>query len=184
MGYTYPELANSPSNATLIGQVKALYAGPDDGTPAKTKRQESSVGLNHVYFAQIQMPKVGRPYSVYVFVGDVTGSAQDWPGLDSFVGLTSTLGGHSGDEHGLGSVDVTEALVKKIESGETTVEKAAEYLKKNLKWRLVFADAEIPRAELTEAEASLLSTEVERATSDTEFDRWVGGFQKHGVIDA
>lgn len=30
---------------------------------------------------------------------------------------------------------------------------------------------------------SLISTEVELATEDGVFDRWVGGFKEHGKVD-
>ena len=83
------------------------------------------------------MPKGEQPYSIYVFLGEVTGRAAEWAGHESFVGLTSTLGTHS-DVPVKGSVDVTEALEKKIEAGETTAEKAVDYLKANLRWRVLF----------------------------------------------
>jgi tyrosinase len=136
LGYTYPEIANKPSNETLVALIKTLYAGPDDGSPAKMKRQED-VTLNQAYLAEVQMPKRGAPYSVYVFLGDVSGSADTWFEQNSFVGLASTLGTLS-EQPGVGSVDLTDVLESKIGTGEVTVDGVVDYLKANLKWRLVF----------------------------------------------
>lgn len=136
LGYTYPELANNPSNATLIAMLKDKYSGPETGGSAKAKRQEQST-TSQAYLAEAELPATGNPYSLYVFLGDVTGEAADYTGLDSFIGLASTLGAHA-DLTVHQMVDVTSAVEEKIEAGEIAAEGAVDYLKENLKWRLVF----------------------------------------------
>jgi len=137
LGYTYPELANSPSNETLIATLVRDYSGPATGGSAKVKRQEQNSTTYQAYLADAQLPGTGSPYSLYVFLGDVNGEAADWAGEESFVGLASTLGTH-GEKPITATVDVTKAIEAKIEAGETSSEGAVDYLKENLKWRLVF----------------------------------------------
>jgi tyrosinase len=140
LGYTYPELANNPSNETLIAMLIRDYSGPKDGSPAsKVKRQEQNT-TSQAYIADTQLPSTGTPYSLYLFLGEVTGEAAEWAGQPSFVGLTSTLGTHL-DKPILERVDITEAVEAKIQAGETTAEGAVDYLKANLKWRIVFVSA-------------------------------------------
>lgn len=43
--------------------------------------------------------------------------------------------------------------------------------------------AEIPRASVANLKVGLISTQVEIAKSEEEFDRWVGGFKQLGAID-
>lgn len=136
LGYTYPELANNPSNETLIAMLIREYSGPATGGSAKVKRQEGN-STTKAYLAHAQLPATGSAYSVYVFLGDVSGGAEDWTSQESFIGLASTLGRH-GDMAIHSTVDVTNAVEKKIEAGETTAEGVVDYLKENLKWRLVF----------------------------------------------
>jgi tyrosinase len=136
LGYTYPELVNNPSNATLIAMLKNNYSGPETGGSPKMKRQEQNSN-SQAYLAEAELPATGNPYSLYIFLGDVTGEAADYTGLESFVGLASTLGTHA-DLTLHQMVDVTATVEEKIEAGETTAEGAVDYLKGNLKWRLVF----------------------------------------------
>ena len=149
LGYTYPELANNPSNATLVANIKAQYSGPSDVlvTPTKkTKRQEIKANNTELYLAEVTVPLYGldngaggaSPYEVAVFLGDVTSAPKEWSSSEEFVGLTSTLGG-IGMQIDLTStvtIDLSEALNKAIKSGATTEEKAVEYLKENLHYRL------------------------------------------------
>jgi tyrosinase len=136
LGYTYPELANNPSNETLIAMLIRDYSGPETGGPAKVKRQAKD-STSQAYLADAQLPSTGSPYSLYVFLGDVKGEAEEWSAQESFVGLASTLGTH-GDKPVRATVDVTKAVEAKIEAGETTEQGVVDYLKANLKWRLVF----------------------------------------------
>lgn len=114
------------------------------------KRQEGAPTTNQAYLADVTMPKNGRPYSVYVFLGDVTGSADQWAAQKSFVSLVSTLGTPS-EQPGHGSVELTEVLEKKIEAGETTAGKAVDYLKANLKWRLIFVSNPEPSMKIVQS---------------------------------
>lgn len=43
---------------------------------------------------------------------------------------------------------------------------------------------EIPKSAVPNIKVTLISTKVEIAQSDAEFDRWVGGFTELGAIEA
>ncbi|KAF2690201.1 Di-copper centre-containing protein [Lentithecium fluviatile CBS 122367] len=198
-GYTYPELANNPSNATLVKTIKDLYSGPADvpvtatKTVRNTKRQGSEPTEKELYLAEIKLPTCGlddgqgggAPYSVLIFLGDVGNDAKDWITSDSFVGATSTLGAMiPSDQVTTATIDLSFALEKAIAGGLTSAEKAKEYLKANLHYRLAIGEVEIPKKEVANLNVGLISTKVEIAQSDDEFDRWVGGFMEHGTVEA
>lgn len=142
MGYTYPELANNPPNATLVANIKAQYS--DAPTAAKTKRQDDSAPKKGVvYLAEVKIPLYGldngehgsSPFNVLVFVGDVPSEAKEWLSADSFVSMTATLGGVNmqSKQFTISTHDLTAALEK---NGKKADEEAAEWLKENLHWRI------------------------------------------------
>lgn len=146
MGYTYPELASNPSNASLINTIKSLYSGPADGsttTKSKSKRQDSTPTKGIVYLAEVKLPIYGlkteeggsAPYNVLIFLGDVPSNPKDWLEAGSFVGPVSTLGGlkMQSDQTSTSIIDLTLALEK---AGKKSDEAAAQYLKDNLHWRI------------------------------------------------
>jgi tyrosinase len=151
LGYTYPELANSPSNATIIASIKAQYSGPSDVLVAASKANRISQldtvpAKKELYLVDVNLPAYGlddgigggAPYNVLLFLGHVPSDAKDWQGADSFVGLASTLGApmlqvNRTTTH---TIDLSHALEKAVESGKTTEGAALEYLKTNLHYRL------------------------------------------------
>jgi len=158
MGYTYPELVNT-NNATLVAYIKAQYSGPPDvAVPNKkrslndvVRRQDAGKPKKEVlYLAEVELPVYGfdngnggsSPYEVFVFVGEVSGAPSGWTKLDSFVGMTSALGGPlKNDMIKPSNVEVGEALKKAVEAGKTTTEKAEDYLKENLKFRVAIVSS-------------------------------------------
>lgn len=213
LSYTYPELVNNPSNATLVASIKAQYSGPSDvlvTAAKKTKRQEGASKTAELYLAEVTVPLYGldngeggaSPYDVLVFLGEVSSEPKEWMASEEFVGITSALGGvgMKSDQVSIATIDLSDALEKAISSGATTEEKASEYLKENLHYRLQLVsypfaelstvkltslqgDAEIPKNKVSGLKLKLISTEVEIAQSDDVFDRWVGGFKEHGEVD-
>lgn len=154
LGYTYPELVNSPSNATLVASIKAQYSGPADvsvtsSTASKsdhTKRRDVALTTKELYLANVVLPIFGldngagggAPYNVLVFLGDVPEDAKDWQTSESFVGLASTLGavGLQVDQKTSHKIDLSLALQKAISLGETTEGETKDYLRKNLHYRI------------------------------------------------
>ena len=88
MGYTYPELSNNPSNATLVASIKAQYSGPADVpvTNAKSKRQDPQPTKKTLYLAEAKLPLYGlddgagggSPYNLLVFLGNVSSHSAEW----------------------------------------------------------------------------------------------------------
>ncbi|KAF2657265.1 Di-copper centre-containing protein, partial [Lophiostoma macrostomum CBS 122681] len=189
MGYTYPELAGNPDNATLVANVKALYAGSATGSSTRKERRARK-GNAMVYLAKVTLPLYGlangeggsSPYDVLIFLGDVPSDAAAWSSADSFVGVASTLGGLNtqSEQASTVTVDLTAALEQSsVEGNASTVD----YLKANLHWRVGLGSFEIPRTYVIGVEVELISTDVEIATEDGVFDRWVGGFVELGKVD-
>ncbi|KAJ4295586.1 hypothetical protein N0V90_007599 [Kalmusia sp. IMI 367209] len=198
MGYTYPELANNPSNATLVASVRAQYSGPADVSVTSTKsrrtiERDTVPVTKTLYLAEITLPSYaldngvggGAPYNVLLFLGDFPANVKEWQGAESFVGLASTLGAPrlQIDQTTSHTIDLSLALQKAIDSGATTEKEAEAYLKKNLHYRLGLGDFKIEKDQVKGLEVSLISTAVEIAQSDDTFDRWVGGFKEHGLIE-
>jgi tyrosinase len=151
MGYTYPELANNPSNETLVASIKAQYSGPANvsvpvvSTERAIKRQSSSSIEKTIYLAETKLPTYGlqdgegsaSAYSVLIFLGGVGTDAATWAISDSLVSTAGTLGGQmQSDQVAVSTIDLSRALEKAIDSGQTTFEKAEQFLKKNLSWRI------------------------------------------------
>ena len=150
-GYTYPELVDKPSNATLVTRIKTLYSGPADvpvtatKKPRQIKRQDTQPTEKELYLAEVKLPTCGlsdgqgggAPYSVLVFLGDVPADAKDWTDSKSFVGPASTLGAMiPSDQITTSTIDLSLALEAAIKDGLTTAEKAKEYLADNLHYRV------------------------------------------------
>ncbi|CAI6323107.1 unnamed protein product [Periconia digitata] len=186
MGYTYPELANNPSNASIVAAIKAQYSGPPDvpvGT-AQAKSQASSSSKRELFLAEVKLPPYGlddgktgsSPYNVLVSL----------EGVEEIAGMASTLGSASvrDDKITPVPVDLTSALNKAIADGATTAEKARDYLKANLKYQVELGGVDIPKEDIPLLEVSLISVDVEVAQSEDTFDRWVGDFKQHGTIQA
>lgn len=136
MGYTYPELVNNPSNATLVAHIKSLYAGPANASTSMTKRQEAGPVEKELYLAEVNLPLYGRnggsPYNVLIFLSDVPSNSKEWLNSESFVGMISTMGGNTQSaKTTTATLDLSHAMERKGVSGNTT-----EYLKKNLHFRL------------------------------------------------
>jgi len=148
MGYTYPELSNNPSNATLVASIKAQYSGPADVpvTNAKSKRQDPQPTKKTLYLAEAKLPLYGlddgagggSPYNLLVFLGNVSSHSAEWLDSEIFVGMVSTLGGRNmqSEQTTQSTVDLSLSVDKSIAAGKMTVAKVEEYLKSNLRWRL------------------------------------------------
>jgi tyrosinase len=142
MGYTYPDLVNNPSNTTLVASIKAQYSDAPK-SKARTRRQEAMPAKGLVYLAEVKLPVFGfsdgkgssQPYNVFTFLGDVPSDPKQWLHADSFVAITSTIGGRNmdNDQSTIITVDLTEALAK---NGKASDDAAVEFLKENLHWRL------------------------------------------------
>lgn len=150
-GYTYPELADKPTNTTLVARIKAQYSGPSNVPVTSTKRSvqkgDDTVAMKKtLHLVEIQLPMYGldngrggaSAYSVLVFLGDVDHDPSKWSTSDSLVGTAASLGSvHMQSSQVVPStIDLSHTLEKAIAAGATSADQAEEYLKANLKYRL------------------------------------------------
>jgi tyrosinase len=189
MNYTYPELVDNPSNETLVANITAQYddAMSFDGSDKK-KRQDDNTdpAKGIVYLAEVKLPVYGfrdgkgnsQPYEVFIYLGDLPTD-----GSNDFVGMTSTVGGKKmdNDQAATITIDLTLALER---VGKKSDDAAADWLLDNLHWRVGLGDYEIDKKDIKGLEVNLISTEVEFSGRNDVFDRWVGGYDYHGKVDA
>lgn len=147
MGYTYPELANNPSNASIVAAIREQYSGPPDVPvgASEAKSQISSASTKELFLAQVKLPPYGlddgregsAPYNVLLSLGQSSNGTQASPG-ENVVGVASSLGGINMQNDQITSVpiDLSAALDEAIASGATTTENAQDYLKTNLNYRV------------------------------------------------
>ena len=141
LGYTYPELANSPSHSSLIATVNKLYNGATTASSTTTSMVESTEGSPTKYFVEINLPAYGLDdgkdgslaYNVLLFSGDVGSDAKTWATSENLVGIASTLGGvgMKYDSVITSLIDVTSS----VESG-LNADEVVEDLKDKLIYRL------------------------------------------------
>ncbi|KAL5407144.1 hypothetical protein PMIN03_007376 [Paraphaeosphaeria minitans] len=183
LGYTYPELTDSPSNDTLISRINTLYR--DTRLVAHDKEFDP---LQHdvEYVVQVEMPSsTNYSYNVLLFFGDVFEDPTTWSSQKSFISKTSSVIAMSATRYfsTLGTIVLTDLVNSMLVGDHVRREDIPEHLKTNLQWRLELSNHEIPRTDIPGLKLTLLSTEVEKAASVMELDRWAGGFNVIGDID-
>lgn len=146
MGYTYPELANNPSNASIVAAIREQYSGPPDVPvgASKTKSQTPSASTKELFLAQVKLPPYGlddgqagsAPYNVLLSLGPSNNSQAT--SSENVVGVASSLGGANMQNDQITSVpiDLSTSLNEAIATGLATAETAQDYLKTNLHYRL------------------------------------------------
>ncbi|KAF1976937.1 hypothetical protein BU23DRAFT_551365 [Bimuria novae-zelandiae CBS 107.79] len=182
LGYTYPELLDTPSNETLISRINSLYR--DSRLASKNTKLYPAV-QEVEYIVQVTMPISAKSsYNVVVFLGDMHDNPAKWTSQDSFVAKTSSLMAMTAQSSSttVGTVLLNGVVAKNLANSQMQQEEVSHYLKTNLHWRLELGDVEIPRSEVPGVKVTLMSTKIERATTISELDRWVGGFTVLGEI--
>ncbi|KAF2198311.1 Di-copper centre-containing protein [Delitschia confertaspora ATCC 74209] len=207
--YTYPELADSPTNSDLVARINALY-GPDataptPNIPVSTPRTSfpghghqpiagaPSFSSRRQYICDIKVRKfaLDGSFFIYVFLGEDPGDdASAWTGLSSFVGVHGVFaasGMHS-DVEVHGAVPLTAALEARLNGGglEGMGEGGVEsYLKESLRWRVKSMDGRsIPLDQVPSLQVSVSWSEVEPARSRKEFPKMKGDWGLlHGATD-
>ncbi|CAI6340671.1 unnamed protein product [Periconia digitata] len=147
LGYTYPELADTPSNDTLKARVKALYE--DTRTRTLTRRQtDAAEKTSRNYNVRVSQPD---GFATYLFLGEPGPDPETWRADSVFAGSFSTKFNIIADPDREeikknpvnGVVPITSSIVRALDAGmlqdadETAV---VEYLKINLKWKIQTTD--------------------------------------------
>ncbi|KAF2724314.1 Di-copper centre-containing protein [Polychaeton citri CBS 116435] len=194
-GYTYPELVDGWTPASVRSAINKLYgnsasnlivnkrdtnAANVPGWLVNGKRSEYTVNID------MDMSAINGTFTVYLFLGDFDSRDPTcWPTEANLVGVDSSFGGfkdaNTADEARTpvivsGSVPLTTKLLKKVDSGELFSMEESEvehYLTENLQWRLTGGDGtEITSDQVTGLVVSVVANNVTPACSADEFPAW------------
>ncbi|KAL1595142.1 hypothetical protein SLS60_009830 [Paraconiothyrium brasiliense] len=204
-GYTYPDLIDISNTTTtklnsrgvstsLIARVNALYGpnasplqSPQNQVIAQLKRGVATTGAPHFsgkrqYTLNIEVHEFNNPGSlaIYAFFGPPTGGVGDWVNSAGFVGTTSIFGASApAAELSHSIIPLTPALEAKAKSGELLSMDEGDvsnYLKSNLRWRVVKQNADLTN--WTDGapglEVSVTWQEIEPAVSEEDFPSAAG----------
>jgi tyrosinase len=144
-GYTYPELANHPDNATLTQYINMLYRPQTQALNANntlTTRDENNRTADAIdWVAEVKLPvDVKKTYSVRAFLGEFDPNPENWPTDPSYVGQVASLG--SKMDTGIittANIQLANDLAERFKQGKLkSLEKedVIEYLKANFRWEI------------------------------------------------
>ncbi|KAF2012125.1 Di-copper centre-containing protein [Aaosphaeria arxii CBS 175.79] len=208
LGYTYPEFNDlTDGAATLVSRVNSLY-GPRAtsqlgnfkaravSVPLHTREDNKGVAgaaafsYNRKYDLNIKARKFGFDGSitVYVFLGDAPSSGSDtWAKEPSFLGMAGILSQKGSSDKQQPNVDahcvvpLTAALESKAHSKELSSFKekdVEEYLKKNLKWRVISANGDqVSTKDVPGFQVSVAWQDIQPSNSTTEFPKLKGDYK-------
>ncbi|RAR16566.1 di-copper centre-containing protein [Stemphylium lycopersici] len=159
-GYTYPEVAGNPSNATLTSSINRLYKsqtqGLSDGNATRPTPgyKDASNGTTQAidWLCEVKMPTdIKISYSVRAFLGEPSSNPIDWPTDPNYVGQLASMSSPriSSSIIVTGNIGLSEKLAQKHAAGELKSldkETVKAYLKEKFSWRIQALDySEIPR---------------------------------------
>ncbi|KAF2462108.1 hypothetical protein BDY21DRAFT_389512 [Lineolata rhizophorae] len=201
--YTYPELADRPSNATLIRRLRSLYdagsalPGLDNATAAGIAAAPTSAARD--WLVEIALPPAAAlgssTYSVRVFVGEPAGAdPAAWARDPAYVGLAAAFAGAGGGDAARGegtvvktTVSVTEAVARRalegrlesLEEGDVVA-----FLRRELRWRVERDFVEVAVEELESAGLGVVvkTAVVKTAAGMGEFPERVGEWRVYEVL--
>jgi tyrosinase len=182
-GYTYPELANAPNNATLTSSINHLYKAQSQGlvetnatvpTPGGGKINRTVQATD--WQCEVNMPTdIKVSYAVRAFLGEPSSNPIDWPTDPNYVGQLATMSSPRMNSSVIvtGNIGLTEKLAQKHAAGELKSldkETVQAYLKEKFSWRIQALDfSEIPRNNPPKGlNVTVFSVPVSIPDSDTE----------------
>ncbi|RYO37438.1 hypothetical protein AA0113_g11418 [Alternaria arborescens] len=197
-GYTYPEVANNPSNATLTSSINHLYKAQTQGLSDKNLTVPAPGGGTNNRTAQaidwqceVNMPTdIKISYSVRAFLGEPSSNPIDWPTDPNYVGQLASMSSPrmSSSVIVTGNIGLTEKLAQKHASGELKSldkETVQAYLKEKFSWRIQALDfSEIPRNKPPAGlNVTVFNVPVSIPESDTEVPTWNGDVEYNDDIE-
>ncbi|KAI4938476.1 hypothetical protein J4E85_000916 [Alternaria conjuncta] len=201
-GYTYPELENNPSNATLTSSINQLYKAHTQGlsetnaTVNATFPTPGGDSINRTVQATDWQCEVNMPtdikvsYAVRAFLGEPSTNPIDWPTDPNYVGQLATLSSPRMSSSNIvtGNIGLTEKLAQKHAAGELKSldkETVQAYLKEKFSWRIQALDfSEIPRNKPPKGlNVTVFSVPVSIPESDTEVPTWNGDVEYKDDIE-
>jgi tyrosinase len=196
-GYTYPEVANNPSNATLTSSINHLYKSQTQGlsdtnatipAPGGSTNNRTAQAID--WQCEVNMPTdIKISYSVRAFLGEPSSNPIDWPTDPNYVGQLASMSSPRMTSSVIvtGNIGLTEALAQKHASGELkSLDKATvqAYLKEKFSWRIQALDfSEIPRNNPPAGlNVTVFNVPVSIPESDTEVPTWNGDVEYNDDI--
>jgi len=191
-GYTYPEVANNPDNATLTSSINQLYRSKNQGLsnvnatyPVPGGNATNVTAQATDWLCQVNLPTdIKISYSVRAFLGDPSSNPVDWPTDPNYVGQLASMSSPriSSSIITTGNIVLTEKLAEKYAAGELKSldkETVAAYLKEKFSWRIQALDfTEIPRDNPPAGlNVTVFSVPVNIPKSDTEVPTWNGDIE-------
>ncbi|CAE6995327.1 hypothetical protein P3342_000092 [Pyrenophora teres f. teres] len=188
-GYTYPEVANNPDNATLTSSINRLYKPKTQGLsnvnatyPVPGGNYTNGTAQAIDWLCQVNLPTdIKISYSVRAFLGEPSTNPVDWPIDPNYVGQIASMSSPrmSSSVVTTGNIVLTEKLAQKHASGELKSldkETVAAYLKEKFSWRIQALDyTEIPRTNPPAGlNVTVFNVPVSIPKSDTEVPTWNG----------
>jgi tyrosinase len=197
-GYTYPEVANNPSNATLTSSINHLYKSQTQGlsdtnatipAPGDSPNNRTAQAID--WQCEVNMPTdIKISYSVRAFLGEPSSNPIDWPTDPNYVGQLASMSSPrmSSSVIVTGNIGLTEKLAQKHASGELKSldkETVQAYLKEKFSWRIQALDfSEIPRNNPPAGlNVTVFNVPVSIPESDTEVPTWNGDVEYNDDIE-
>jgi tyrosinase len=192
LGYTYPELVDSPSNDTLTRTINKLYKSTTQGGLKNTNNNDTistlSLGTGPDatdWLALVKMPAdIKISYSVRAFLGTPDADPKNWPTDPNYVGQIASLSSPRMSSTTIltGHISLTNKLAAKFASGDLkSLDKSAvtDWLKTNFHWRIQALDfTEIPREHPPKGlNVTVFSVPVHLPHSETDVPVWAGALE-------
>jgi tyrosinase len=205
-GYTYPEIQDNPSDATLRSRINDLY-GPQaagispaiaQGAKKRSPVLDTDVAIPlditpgetlHEYVASVTMPlnPLGATYSLALFLGPFVKDPTTWMTDSNYVGSHSILammGMLNTEDLVTGEIVLTQPLLKKFAEGSLTgldQQTVIQYVHDNMQWAIESNGELIDSSRVPKVSVTLLSTDVKAPTSDSAFPTFLGTTE-HGNV--
>ncbi|KAG9189971.1 tyrosinase [Alternaria panax] len=197
-GYTYPEVAENPNNATLTSSINHLYKSRTQGLSDTNATMQAPGGSTNNRIAQatdwqceVNMPTdIKISYSVRAFLGEPSPNPLDWPTDPNYVGQLASMSSPRMNSSVIvtGNIGLIEKLTQKHAFGELkSLDKATvhAYLKEKFSWRIQALDfSEIPRNNPPAGlNVTVFNVPVSIPESDTEVPTWNGDVEYNEEIE-
>lgn len=170
--YTYPELRDGPSEATLRARVTRLYGSAPgiSRTAARKVKRDIDEDLKTVpdvdivlnvtsgdtvfqYTAEVDMPRTvnGESYNFLLFLGEPGDDASQWLSNANLVDMQSTFSGAmagGADDILPATIFLTDAILEKFAAGELDGldrDTVVDYLTATLQWRVEQGGQSVPQ---------------------------------------
>ncbi|KAL1594588.1 hypothetical protein SLS60_010349 [Paraconiothyrium brasiliense] len=187
-GYTYPELADNPSNTSLTSTINKLYKPQTLGLDSSNSTDDSSGAASNSsakatdWNAQVKMPAdIQVSYSVRCFLGEPSSDPTQWATDPNYIGQVASTSSPrmSSNVTFTSTVSLTEKLYKKFQSGELTSltdEAVSTFLEKNFHWRIQALDyTEIPRSSPPKGlNVTVFNIPISIPKNNTDVPKWTG----------